>query len=116
MATQLERPFDAMPLDALLRGTECVLQETSALMESLLEAGQGDGGARSSLGVPPGVTKLPTRRTSVAPPPLSPWQARTQGSGAPSPLRQRDVEAQEDGVLDEAAKPMRSGRQSHGGW
>ena len=77
MATQLERPFDAMPLDAIMQSTESALRETPTLVASLLEAGQGDGGAPSSLGVPPGVTKLPTQRTSVAPPPLSPWQART---------------------------------------
>lgn len=119
VATQLERPFDAMPLDALLAATEDRLREAPDLMDSLLEAGRGEAGSKQSLGVPPGVTKLPPRPTSGAPAPLSPWQARAQGGGAsPSPLRQRDVEAQTGGPygVDEEAKPMRSGRQSHGGW
>ena len=120
VAAQLELPFHMLPLDALLAKTERAMRRAPTLVTAMMEADDADGSGTSQLGVPPGVTKLMSRRTLATPEaPLT--QLTTNAIElAPrlsAPLPQRDVEAglpspsTREG--DTERSPLRGGKLSH---
>ena len=119
VAAQLEHPFRMLPVDALIVKTERSMRLTPTLVASLFQASDAADTDGGRLGVPPGVTKLSARRTSVAAP-LSPWTIpKEQSAGLSS---QRDVElgvrrspatAEQGGNGSDDTTPLRTGASSH---
>lgn len=110
VAAQLEHPFRMLPVDALIAKTERNMRLAPTLVSSLFQESDADG---ARLGVPPGVTKLSSRRSSIVAP-QSPWTISAAGL-APT----RDVEAGARRSPTMAgrgggdATPLRTGRLSH---